>query len=374
MRCRGRVPSTKTIYTSMDQNTRIQQRILSYVIVGAGLLLGYALLRTTAWQGSTQLHTMMEVTATLLALFVGIVALVRFHTRQNNTFLFIGAGFLGTAFLDGYHTIVTSSFFDYLFPSVPASLIPWSWIASRFFLSLMLFLSWWAWQREKNRGAGGRISKRTVYGLGGLLTLGSFLFFVFVPLPRAYYPELFFGRPEEFMPGLFFLLALVGYVRKGQWKTDPFEHWLVMSLIVGLVAQVAFMSFSYQIFDGMFDVAHLLKKVSYVFVLVGLLISMYHLFKQAEDSVEVIGRANEALRSENAARKQAEEALRKYADELKRSNEELEQFASIASHDLQEPLRKIQAFGDRAHPGQLPVLCVCALAEGVLSGTLLWAS
>ena len=39
--------------------------------------------------------------------------------------------------------------------------------------------------------------------------------------------------------------------------------------------------------------------------------------------------------------------IQKFTKELKRSNEDLEQFAFVASHDLQEPLRKIRSFGDR---------------------------
>ena len=54
-------------------------------------------------------------------------------------------------------------------------------------------------------------------------------------------------------------------------------------------------------------------------------------------------------------RHQAEEKQRLYASQLQKSNEQLQEFASVASHDLQEPLRKILAFGDRLQGEMRPM-------------------
>lgn len=54
-----------------------------------------------------------------------------------------------------------------------------------------------------------------------------------------------------------------------------------------------------------------------------------------------------SIRYEITQRKMAEQQLKRYADQLEASNQELQDFASIAAHDLQEPLRKIHTFSDR---------------------------
>jgi len=258
------------------------KRIQTYLGLALILIIGSLLLVNSDWQGSGQLHSLMEVVSTLLALMVGSLALVRFYSKSGTDYLMLGAGFIGVAMLDGYHMLVTSSWFDTLFPSDLSSLNAWSWLASRLFLSsimLSLYLTLnWQSQNKSLR----KISPPKVYSFIAITTLCSFLFFVFVPLPSGYFEGALFYRPEELIPGAIFALALIGLLKQGNWRTDVFSHWLILTIIINLVAQLVVMPYSSSLFDTQFDIAHLLKLLSYLCMICGLYISVFDAFKEAD--------------------------------------------------------------------------------------------
>jgi signal transduction histidine kinase len=63
--------------------------------------------------------------------------------------------------------------------------------------------------------------------------------------------------------------------------------------------------------------------------------------KKTQDELEQLNRTLEQRVKDRTAE------LEKITTDLKRSNNELQEFAYVASHDLQEPLRKVRTFGDR---------------------------
>ena len=232
------------------------------------------------WESSVAVHTLMEAMATLLAFTVGALSLIRYYSHAENKYLLVGLGFIGAAILDGIHGTATSIWFHERFPSELQRLLPWSWFASRLFLSVMLLLSIVPWLYGKPQHLESETNPARLYFMAIFAICACLLLISFVHLPPAYYAHLPAARPEEALPAACFALALIGYLRQGQWRSVAVDHWMVLALIASLFCQAVFMPFSSHLFDTNFDVAHILKQLSYLFVLIGLLISTYQSFRQ----------------------------------------------------------------------------------------------
>ncbi|HET9210076.1 MAG TPA: response regulator [Thermoanaerobaculia bacterium] len=282
----------------------VARRAIAYVAVVLGCLAVAPWVDRLGWIGNAYIHSLHEMAAVMLALGVAVISLVRFHSRKSDTYLLIGSAFLGVAFLDVYHAVQAS---DLVTTTGP----PWSWLASRLFLAVFL---WWSAPTRRWVPDEARLDERRVYLLVGAVTLACFAFFTFTPLPSAYLPDLPLHRPAELLPALFFLLAFGRHLRWGRWRQWSFEHWLMLSLLFGLMGQVAFMPFSARPFDAAAEAGHLAKNLSYFCVLAGLLGSMYSLFQQADESAATLSRVNAKLQAEIDERVHAEAERDRFFD------------------------------------------------------------
>jgi PAS domain S-box-containing protein len=290
------------------------------------LVLG-ALVLPAEGRSSSAWHAGVEAAAIALAATLGGLGLVRYYSRRQRAFLYIGTGFLAAAALDAFHLLLVSG---HWFPHEVAAegdLSAWSWMQGRTFLALFLAVSVIA-PRLAPPGSHepGRGGERSVYLVALALTTLVVAFFWLAPVTSAIHTGAAIPRPSEFVPALLFGLAYAGYYRRGRWRTDPFEHWLLVSLLVSALLHALYMSRSAALGDPRFDAAHLLKVASYGTVLIGLMVSTFQTFRREGRVLEAITGSNDALAREVEVRRRAERVLQ-------RSEERLQNFLDNA-HDL----------------------------------------
>ncbi|MCP5022834.1 MAG: hypothetical protein GY930_13810 [bacterium] len=93
------------------------------------------------------------------------------------------------------------------------------------------------------------------------------------------------------------------------------------------------------LFDAHFNAAHFLKIVAYGTPVIGLLVVYVRTLRNQRSQLTALEDADSLLREER-------DSLALANVQLGARNAELDEFAYVASHDLQEPLRKMTAYSD----------------------------
>ena len=94
-------PVTPPVFTWRKANTEFVGRWRGLIVVMVLSLAAGTGLQQVEWSGSRELHSVMESVATMLALIVGTLSLVRFYANGSAIHICVGAGFVGTGLLDG---------------------------------------------------------------------------------------------------------------------------------------------------------------------------------------------------------------------------------------------------------------------------------
>ncbi|HKV23607.1 MAG TPA: GGDEF domain-containing protein [Candidatus Acidoferrum sp.] len=265
----------------MDDMTRMSTRsptkVLAWHVFGFLLiaLLAYWV-RPFSLAPDPVLQGYLQVIAALLAFVFSALAFVRFQGTQDRISLILGGGFL----LSGA-VLCASSVLFFQFPiglPVRATWAPVAWWLSRIVLALLLLVALLV-ERFIPRS---RHTKTEI--AGALLTIVALTYFITVSLHHlppevSRHPVALIPNPQQLLPGVIFLAAVIWYRKRLQSEDSAFDRTIYAAAWMNFAAQLAACQ-SERLLDAPFVFGQVLTVGSYALALGGALFDNARLFEQ----------------------------------------------------------------------------------------------
>ncbi len=251
------------------------RQVLAYALVLAGFPLATWFLPPLLVLRSGADHALLDLATALTACFCSLQAFVRYQSRPQPMFLWLGAGFLASGLLDGLHAVVSLQGAD-----DPDNLGTRTWGASSLVLGGYLAMGLSRY-REPATPRGARSQETLVWGITvGVLAL-LLPAMTLVPPAKVYW-EMTLHRPYELIAAGVMAIAFLRAWR-GHFELDPgLRQRLTMALVLYVALHAGVMVFSALPLDKFVAMSHLAKFVAHWLVAVGLLQSSANLLTEAE--------------------------------------------------------------------------------------------
>lgn len=250
------------------------------ILSGFFVVLFSALIIQFELQSPYDAHYVIEIIAIACALVISVLAFVGYFYQSSWIFLLTGIGFGSVVIVEATHGFQISGLLEMgLFLGHEENEV-WSWLISRLFLSVFLAAAghFWISGQERVQIQMERAQRIVLYSMIAILICLTVI--NFAPLPPLIYPSFIVPRPFEFIPGIFFVVAFIGFSKRKHKGSHSMEFWYLSALALNVVIQFAVIPFSVQSEDTLFNVAHVSKVLSYLCFMIGLIEGSIRLFQK----------------------------------------------------------------------------------------------
>lgn len=264
--------------------------LLLFIIVLAFLIFAY-LSGEISWMQDILLF--VQLIASLTAVFIGLLALVRFYTKKSKlTYLVLGLGFLFVGFLDSIQIFSSLNSFQDLLASSSTEIFPLTMVLSKAFLSVIFFLSYVV--RKDYENPDRKKEKRILLIVVSIFVILMTVFLLLTNILDNY---------QEYLPAVIggvlsivlLLASIVGNWRENTWKYESFEYWEIFSMVFLLISCIFFLPFLNLEYELLSLFSVFAQCFSYVLLLIGFLVSIYEMYSRESEYLKELKEKNESI-------------------------------------------------------------------------------